>query len=103
MNWIKKRYDQFLLALLAVGLLACAVLIFLKVQNFGDNFTSAVTTIPQDNKVPPVPLEKIDAAKEEGRAAAHLDAHEGRYRRGSGTGIALCLRALRLHGRRRTG
>ena len=64
MNWIKKRYDQFLLALLAVGLLACAVLIFLKVQNFGDNFTSAVTTIPQDNKVPPVPLEKIDAAKE---------------------------------------
>jgi hypothetical protein len=64
MNWIKKRYDQFLLALLAAGLLACAILIFLKVQSFGDYFTSAVTTIPQDNKVAPVPLEKIDAAKE---------------------------------------
>jgi len=64
MNWIKKRYDQFLLALLAVGLLVCAVLLFLKVQSFGDNFTSAVATVPQIDKVPPVPLDKIDAAKE---------------------------------------
>jgi hypothetical protein len=64
MNWIKKRYDQFLLALLAIGLLACAVLIFLKVQSFGDNFSSAVAIVPPNNTVPPVPLEKIDAAKE---------------------------------------
>ena len=64
MNWIKKRYDQFLLALLAVGLLICAVLIFLKVQSFGDKFTDALSNPPQDNKVPPVKLDRIDEAKE---------------------------------------
>jgi hypothetical protein len=64
MNWIKKRYDQFLLALLAIGLLACAVLIFLKVQNFGENFTTVVAVVPPDNNVKPVKLDKIDEAKE---------------------------------------
>jgi hypothetical protein len=63
MNWIKKRYDQFLLALLAVGLLVCAILIFLKVQSFGEKFSDAIATVPQKNKVEPVKLERIDEAK----------------------------------------
>ena len=65
MNWIKKRYDQFLLALLSVGLLACAVLIFLKVQSFPDKFADALSNVPPSNKVPPVPLDRIEAAKRE--------------------------------------
>jgi len=64
MNWIKKRYDQFLLSLVAVALLACAVLIYLKVQSFGENFATVVATVPPDNKVKPVPLDQIDHAKE---------------------------------------
>jgi hypothetical protein len=63
MNWIKKRYDQFLLALLTAALLACAVMIFLHVQSFGDKFSEALATVPQNNKVPPVVLDKIEEAK----------------------------------------
>lgn len=65
MNWIKKRYDQFLLALLTVALLACAALIFLKVQGFGEKFSEALAAVPPNNKVPPVELDKIDHAKTE--------------------------------------
>ncbi|MDR3402757.1 MAG: thrombospondin type 3 repeat-containing protein [Chthoniobacter sp.] len=68
MNWIKKRYDQFLLALLTVALLACAVLIFLRVQSFGEKFSDAVATVIPNNKVPPVPLDRIDDAKEKLKA-----------------------------------
>ena len=64
MNWIKKRYDQFLLALLAIALLTCAVLIYLRVQSFGERFSDAVANVPPNNKVPPVELTKIDRAKE---------------------------------------
>ncbi|MEP6672566.1 MAG: Amuc_1099 family pilus-like system protein [Chthoniobacter sp.] len=64
MNWIKKRYDQFLLALLTVALLACAILIFLRVQSFGEKFSDAVASVIPNNKVPPVPLDRIDQAKE---------------------------------------
>ena len=60
MNWIKKRYDQFLLALLAVVLLVCAVLIFLRVQSFGEKFSDAMANVPPNNKVPPVELDRID-------------------------------------------
>jgi hypothetical protein len=64
MNWIKKRYDQFLLALFTIALLACAVFIFLRVQSFGEKFSDAVATVAPNNKVPPVKLDEIDAAKE---------------------------------------
>lgn len=64
MNWIKKRYDQFLLALFTLALLACAVFIFLRVQSFGEKFSDAVATVPPNNKVPAVKLDEIDAAKE---------------------------------------
>jgi len=64
MNWIKKRYDQFLLALFTIALLICAVFIFLRVQSFGEKFSDAVATVPPNNKVPAVKLDEIDAAKE---------------------------------------
>lgn len=64
MNWIKKRYDQFLLALFSVALLACAIMIFLHVQSFGEKFSDAVANVVPNNKVPPVPLEKLEAAQE---------------------------------------
>lgn len=65
MNWIKKRYDQFLLALLGSALLICAVLILLKVKSFPERFTDALASVVPNNKVAPVPLERIDSAKTE--------------------------------------
>jgi hypothetical protein len=64
MNWIKKRYDQLLLALFAIALLACAILIFLHVQSFPERFSEAVASVTPNNKVPPVRLEKIEDAKQ---------------------------------------
>jgi len=64
MNWIKKRYDQLLLAVLAVALLACAITIFLRVQSFPEKFSEAAATVQPNNKVPPVRLEKIEDAKD---------------------------------------
>jgi len=64
MNWIKKRYDQFLLAIFMVALIACVVMIFLRVQSFGEKFNDAVATVPPNNKVEKVKLGEIDAANE---------------------------------------
>lgn len=64
MDWIKKHYDQFALALVALVLLALSVMLILRAQNFGTGFTAATATaIPRD-KVPPVSLELIAAAQE---------------------------------------
>ncbi|HSI10841.1 MAG TPA: Amuc_1099 family pilus-like system protein [Chthoniobacter sp.] len=63
MNWIKKRYDQFLLALFTVALVACAIMIFLRVQSFGEKFNDAVSTVAPNNKVDKVKLDAIDDAQ----------------------------------------
>jgi len=63
MNWIKKRYDQFLLALFTIALIACAIMIFLRVQSFGEKFNDAVATVPPNNKVDKVKLDAIDEAQ----------------------------------------
>lgn len=64
MNWIKKRYDQLLLAVFAVVLLGCAILIFLRVQSFPEKFSEAAANVPPNNKVPVVVMDKIEKAKE---------------------------------------
>ena len=63
MDWIKKHYDQFALALLALALLGLSVLLILRAKGFGETFAAATATaIPQD-KVPPVALDRVDEAK----------------------------------------
>lgn len=62
MDWIKKHYDQFALALLALILLACSVMLLLKAKSFGDGFSAATATMITRDKVPPVSLEMIDQA-----------------------------------------
>jgi hypothetical protein len=63
MDWIKKRYDQFALALMAILLLAFAVLIILKAQGFEAQFADALSTVPENNKIPPLVLKDVDDAK----------------------------------------
>ncbi len=63
MNWIKKRYDQFLLGLVTVALLAFAVTILLKTGSFSDKFAEAAATVPPNNKIPPLKLDEVERGK----------------------------------------
>lgn len=90
MDWIKKHYDQFALSLLALLLLAFSVMLILRARNFGSGFAAATATaIPRD-KVPPVSLELIEAAKEAlktppqwNEADSHIKAANEEKKRGS--------------------
>ena len=63
MDWIKKHYDQFALALLALVLLVFSVLLILRAQGFGTQFSAATATaIPRD-KVPPLVLDRVEEAR----------------------------------------
>lgn len=63
MDWIKKHYDQFLLALAALALLAVSGLLILKTNSFGENFADAQTPIIPSEKVPDVDLTALEGAK----------------------------------------
>ena len=63
MDWIKKRYDQFLLALVAVVLLVFAILVYLKTGSFGEKFAEAMGTVPVNRQIPPLVLTEVERAK----------------------------------------
>jgi len=63
MNWIKTRYDQFLLALLGVALLACAILVVMKTGSFQETFAEAAAPVTEGNKIPPLVLTEVERAK----------------------------------------
>lgn len=63
MDWIKKHYDQFALALLALVLLACSVLLIQRVQGFGGAFSAALANPKPKEDVPPLVLSSIEAAR----------------------------------------
>jgi hypothetical protein len=63
MDWIKKRYDQFLLAVVAVVLLAFSIMIVLKTGSFGERFAEAQATVPIRTDIPRPDLTPIDEAK----------------------------------------
>lgn len=63
MDWIKKHYDQFALALLALALLALSVVLILRAQSFGGSFSAATATAIPHDKVPPVVLDRVEEAK----------------------------------------
>ncbi|MEO6567730.1 MAG: Amuc_1099 family pilus-like system protein [Opitutaceae bacterium] len=63
MDWIKKHYDQFLLALAAFALLVVSGLLILKTTSFGENFSEAGTNVVPVEKVPPLDLKAIESAE----------------------------------------
>ncbi|MEO8353899.1 MAG: Amuc_1099 family pilus-like system protein [Chthoniobacteraceae bacterium] len=65
MNWVKKNYDQFTLALLSLILLAVAVLLILRTTAFPERFTSALAHVNPNNTIPAVDTAVIDQAKKE--------------------------------------
>src|SRR5580704_5896514 len=62
MDWIKKHYDQFALAVISAAVLAFAIFLYLKTQNFGERFAEALAQPIQNDKVPPIVLDQIDKA-----------------------------------------
>jgi hypothetical protein len=62
MDWIKKHYDQFALAVISTAVLAFAVFLYLKTQSFGEKFAGAMEQPVQNDKVPPIVLDQIDHA-----------------------------------------
>ena len=62
MDWIKKHYDQFSLAVVSAVVLTFAIFLFLRTQDFGQKFADALAQPVQNDKVPPIVLDQIDRA-----------------------------------------
>jgi hypothetical protein len=63
MDWIKKHYDQFALALVAVALLAFSGLIILKARGFNENFTASDKPVIRDGKIKPLDMGAVGDAQ----------------------------------------
>lgn len=63
MDWIKKRYDQFILVLAAVALLAVAALLFMQIQSFPQKFAEAQASVVPGDKIAELDLSVIKSAE----------------------------------------
>ncbi|SRR5581483_3569172 len=63
MDWIKKNYDQAILSLVALVLLAMSGLLFWDALNFSDTFASIRGEVPHNDKIPPLETTPIDNAQ----------------------------------------
>lgn len=64
MDWIKKHYDQFALALAALALLALSVILILRATSFGESFEAAQAQIVPSDKVPSLDSTPLGVAQE---------------------------------------
>ena len=63
MNWIKKRYDQFLLVLAALALLGLSGVLVLRAKSFPENFADAHITVVPGDKIPELDLTVVKKAE----------------------------------------
>lgn len=63
MDWIKKRYDQFLLVLAALALLGFSGLLALRIKSFPENFADAHTPVVPSEKIPELDLTAVKNAE----------------------------------------
>lgn len=63
MDWIKKRYDQFVLLLAALALLGFSGLMALRAKSFPDAFASAHTNVVPSEKIPELDLAAVKEAE----------------------------------------
>ncbi len=64
MDWIKKHYDQFALALLAVALIASSAAVAMNTLGFNEEFVAAKTPPPRKTKIPPLDMGKVGDAQQ---------------------------------------
>lgn len=77
MDWVKQNYERALLGVAALVLLACGVLVFLKVQSFPALFEGRNSSKPQDNTIKPYPVEALTTATAQVASGSRLEAHDG--------------------------
>jgi hypothetical protein len=65
MDWIKKHYDQFTLALVSVLLLGFSAFIILKATSFGETFASIQSAPTPNDKIPPVDTTVIQTGQQQ--------------------------------------
>jgi hypothetical protein len=65
MDWIKKNYDQFTLAVMAVAVLGTGFLLYRNASTFSDRFAEALATPSKNNQIPKVNTAKLDEARQE--------------------------------------
>lgn len=63
MDWIKKNYDKFVLALLSVALLGASAMIVMNTSGFEERFSAALANPPPNNQIPAVDTAVIDQAR----------------------------------------
>jgi len=63
MDWIKKNYDRFVLAIFALALLASSGWLIYSALNFKQTFASLQQTVAHNNKVSGQSLDEIDKAR----------------------------------------
>ncbi|MGB8170622.1 MAG: Amuc_1099 family pilus-like system protein [Chthoniobacteraceae bacterium] len=63
MDWIKKRYDQFVLLLATLLLLGVSGLLALRAKSFPDKFAAALTTVVPSEKIPELDLTLVKSAE----------------------------------------
>lgn len=65
MDWIKKNYDQFTLAVFAAGLVAVSAMTFLNTSGFSERFSAAVASPNPNNTIPAIDTAVIDQARQQ--------------------------------------
>jgi hypothetical protein len=65
MDWIKKNYDRFILALFAVVLIGVAVMLFLTAQKFGERFSEVMASPIKSTQIKEVDTARISQAKKD--------------------------------------
>jgi hypothetical protein len=63
MDWIKNRYDQFVLALMALVLLGFSALLAMRSNSFPENFSAAQATVVPSEKIPELDLAPVKNAE----------------------------------------
>lgn len=62
MDWLKKNYDKAALGALALILLACSGFLIMSAMSFPEVFSGRNTAKPQNNNIPPLPIDQLRAA-----------------------------------------
>jgi len=70
MDWIKKNYDQFILALLAVALLGVSAMLVLRAQGFAEQFSGAMSMPSKSKDIGALDIDRIKEAQRQAGAPA---------------------------------
>jgi hypothetical protein len=77
MDWVKQNYEKALLGVAAAVLVACSVLVVLKVQAFPELFAGRNSTKPQDNNIKALPVEGLTVAAGQVAKPKIIESHGG--------------------------